>query len=91
MSPGWAGVQQGLIIAAQACALAAAELARRPDDDDALEMARLCLAAQEKWGEIASRWVLDEAVLEAERKRAFGEGFAAGQALRGRLSLVSSG
>ena len=91
MSPGWADIRQGLLISAQACALAVTELAGRPDDDPALEMTRLCLAAQEKWGVIASRWVLDEAVLEAERKRAFDAGFAAGQALRGRLSLVSSG
>jgi hypothetical protein len=65
-----------MAIAAQACALAVTELAARPDDGPALEMARLCLAAQEKWGEIASRWVLDESVLAAERKKSYDEGKA---------------
>ena len=91
MSPGWADVQQGLVRNARVVAQAAAQLAGRPDGDDARDMLRLALAAQESWVELARRWVLDEAVLDAERKRAFEEGFAAGQALRGRLSLVSSG
>ena len=88
MSPGWADVRQGLVIAAQACALAVTELARRPDDGAALEMARLCLAAQEKWAGIADRWVMDEEVLEAERRRARAEGWAACQAARCRVALV---
>ena len=89
MSPGWASVQQGLIIAVQACALAVTELARRPDDDGpALEMARLCLAAQEKWAELAGRWALDEAVLAAERRRGYDQGVADCKAARCRLEVV---
>ena len=36
-------------------------------------------------------WVLDEAVLEAERRRAWTEGYAARQAERRRLSVIDGG
>ena len=91
MSPGWADVQHAIISAAQACALAVEELARRPDDGAAVFMADLTRGCLEDLAEMGRRWVLDEAVLEAERARAYAAGYAACKADRCRLGVIDGG
>src|SRR6266702_2354549 len=78
----WADVRHDLVLWAEACARQVAILARRPDDDAALEMARLCLAGLERAAEMACQWKVGEAFLEAERKRGFDEGWEACKAAR---------
>ena len=91
MSPGWADVQHAIIAAAQACALAVEELVRRPEDGAAVFMADLTRGCLEDLAEMGRRWVLDEAVMEAERARAYAAGYAACKADRCRLGVVNGG
>ena len=88
---GWADVRQALIDGARIVALAVTALARRPDDDEARELARQALANQDRWGEIARRWVVDEAVLAETERRAYDAGYAACRAARGRLGVIGGG
>src|SRR5262245_55726987 len=76
LSPGWADVQRALITQARSCALAVAELARVPGNPAALAMAASVLSVLENLGEIGRRWAADEAVLSAERARAYAQGVA---------------
>jgi hypothetical protein len=87
----WADVRHALVFQAEACARSAAELACRPDDAAALQMARLCVTVLERLGEMACQWKVGEALLEAERKRAFDEGWEACKAQRHRLEVVPGG
>jgi hypothetical protein len=84
----WADVQGAIIVNAHAAGLAVAELAHRPDDDAALEMAALTREAFERAVGIGRQWVIDEAVLAEQRQRGFDEGVAACKEARCRLRVV---
>lgn len=88
---GWGDVRSALITDSHAVALAVAEMACRPGDGAALEMARLCLSVLESLGVIADRCRADEAVIEAERARAFDEGVEWCKTQRCRLEVVDGG
>lgn len=88
---GWADVRAALVTEARAVRLAVEEMARRPGDEAALEMARLNLSVLESLGVIAGRWQVDEAVIEAERARAYADGIAACKAARCRLEVIDGG
>jgi hypothetical protein len=87
----WADVKSTIITCAHAAGLAVTELARRPDDAAALEMAALTREAFERAVGMGSQWVVDEALLEAEGQRRFDEGVAACKAARCRLQAVDGG
>lgn len=89
--PGWADVRRALITEARACALAVQELARDPASEPAREMAALILSVLQDLGVIARRWEVDEAVIEAERARAFEEGRQTCQAAWRRLEVIDGG
>ena len=93
MSPGWANVQDGLACAVGALTLAGGELraGETGPDAPALQMARLCLAVVENLYETSRRWVIDEAVLEAERARAYAAGYEACKADRCRMQVIDGG
>jgi hypothetical protein len=91
LSPGWADVRDLIITSSASAALAVAELARDPGNPAALEMAALTRASFERALEIARRWAVDEAVLSAERQRAYALGVADCRARRGRLGVVGGG
>ena len=88
---GWGAAQQAMIVAAQACGLAVTELASRPGEKAALEMARLCRGVLENLG-----GTLRELEFGAE---VFAEAHAAGwrardeacKACRCRLRVVDGG
>ena len=87
-----AAVRQALTLAAGALALAVAEMAARPRDDAALEMARISLAVVRKLGEAARGRAVSEAVQAEKERRAFDAGVAAGRAQRRRrLGLIPGG
>lgn len=90
-APGWAGAQRAMVTAAESCALAVRELAARPDDAAALEMARLSVAVLEALGDCLRGLSFPEAVMEEERRRAFDEGVAIGKAARRRLEVIPGG
>lgn len=97
-APGWGDVREMAVFQLQVCGVAVTELTAHPGGAAALEVVRLNARILEKQIDLAERLMdaerkrdFDEEVLESVRRRAFDEGFAAGQALRGRLSLVSSG
>jgi hypothetical protein len=90
-APGWADVRTAAVATILAAGQAVSMLADSPGSDSARKLAGFVLAAIESQSELIRRAVLDDAVLSRAEKRAFEQGFAAGQALRGRLSLVSSG
>jgi hypothetical protein len=87
----WADVRHDLVLWAETCAKQVAILARRPDDDAALEVARLCLAGLERAAEMGRQWVVDETLLEAEGQRRFDEGVEWCKANRCRLQVVDGG
>ena len=91
MSPGWADVRLSLISDSHVVALAAAAVAARPDDDDARLLLGYALESFESTVTIARRWVLDEAVLEAEGQRRFDEGVEWCKAQRCRLEVIPGG
>ena len=84
----WADVRTAIITCARAATLAVTELASRPGDEAALEMAGLTRQAFENAAELGRRWVLDEAILEDVRQRAYNEGVADCKASRCRLAAV---
>jgi hypothetical protein len=88
---GETAVQSALITQAAAVALAVRELAARPADDAALEMARLSVAVLQILGAEARRRVLDEAFLAEVRRRAYEEGVADCRAARCRLQVIDGG
>ena len=87
----WADVRHDLVLWAQTCARQVAILASRPDDDAALEMARLCLAGLEWAAEMASQLKVGEALLEAEGQRGFDEGVEWCKTQRCRLEVIDGG
>ena len=87
---GWAGAQRAMGIAAQACGLAVTELATRPGEEPALEMARLCRGVLESLGDTLRRLSFDEAVMAEERAAGFREGYEEGRARR-RLGVIRGG
>lgn len=87
---GWPGAQRAMAIAAQACGLAVTELASRPADPAALEMARLTLGVLENLGDTLRRLAFDEAVMAEERAAGFREGYEAGR-VRRRLGVIPGG
>ena len=87
----WADVQESIITCAQVAGLAVTELASRPDDDAAVKMAGLTLEAFERAVEIGRQWVVGEAVLEAERDRAYAAGYEACKAQRCRFEVIPGG
>jgi hypothetical protein len=91
LSPGWADVRDLVIASGASAALAVTGLARDPGSPAALEQARLTRAAFEHAVEIARRWAVDEAVLSAERQRAYALGVADCRARRGRLGVIGGG
>lgn len=87
----WADVRHDLILWAETVAKQVAILTGRPDDDAALEMARLCLDGLERVAAMASQWTVSEAFLETEQQRAFDEGVEWCKANRCRLGIVPGG
>ena len=87
---GWAGAQGAMSVAAQAVALAVTELASRPGEEPALEMARLCRGVLESLGDTLRRLSFDEAVMTEERAAGYREGYEAGRARR-RLGVIRGG
>jgi len=86
---GWADVRQGLVDGTSLVVLTVAQLAGRdPGDAEALRIAELAVAALDRWGEIARRWVLDERVLADVDQRAYDRGVADCKAARCRLASV---
>jgi hypothetical protein len=88
---GWAGAQRAMAAAAGAVGLAVTELASRPGDPAALEMARLTLAVLENLGDTLRRLSFDEAVMAEERAAGYREGYEACKAARCRLHVVDGG
>jgi hypothetical protein len=88
---GWAAAQRAMATAAQSCALAVAELAARPGDGAALEMARLTLAVLENLGGTLRDLSYGEELLKGERERAYAQGVADCKAARCRLQVVDGG
>jgi hypothetical protein len=88
---GWAGAQAAMAIAAQACALAVTELAARPGETAALEMAGLCRAMLENLGDTIRRLDFSAEVMAEERARAYAEGYRACKKDRCRLAVVDGG
>ena len=87
----WADVRSAIITSARAAGLAVTELARRPGDAAALEMAALTREAFERAAEMGRQWTVDEAVLAEQRQRGFDEGAAACKAARCRLRVIGGG
>ena len=94
----WADVQDAVTASARTAAMVAEELARDPGNGAALAMAGLLVTALDSLGGVAGRLadaeqgrVLDEKILEAERDRAYAEGWAACQAARCRLGVIGGG
>ena len=85
---GWPAAQRAMVIAAEAVALAVTELASRPGDPAALEMARLCGGVLENLGDTLRRLSFDAAVMAEERQRGFDEGYEACRAARCRLHVI---
>jgi hypothetical protein len=77
-----------MITAAESNALAVRELAARPDDDAALEMARLTITVLESLGETFRRLATEDAVMAEERAAGWREGWEACKAQRCRLEVV---
>ena len=88
---GWADVRLALISDSHVVALAAAAVAARPDDDAVRLLLGYALQSLESTVTIARRWVVDEAVLEAERERAYAAGYEACKAQRCRLEVIPGG
>lgn len=88
---GWADVRRALITDSYAVSLAAAEVASRPGDPQAVAMLTLTLQVLESLAAMARRWQVDEAVIDAERERAWQAGDDACKAQRGRLTVVDGG
>ena len=87
----WADVRRAMVTQAEACARSVAGLAARPDDDAALEMARLCLGVLESLGEMARQWTIDEAVFDEQYAAGYREGYEACRADRCRLGVIDGG
>jgi hypothetical protein len=87
----WADVRHDLVLWAETAARQVAILATRPDDDPAREVARLCLAGFERAFEMACKWKVDEAVLEAQWQAGYDEGYRACKANRCRLEVIDGG
>jgi hypothetical protein len=83
-APRAADVRRALITEAEVVALAAAELAGRPDDDRALAMLRRTVEVFEILGQMTVREVADE----ADWDRGYATGYAACKAERCRLAAV---
>ena len=77
------------MLAAESNALAVRELAERPGDDAALEMARLSIRILEKLGETLRNLSFDEAVFAEQYDTGYREGYAACKADRCRLEVVN--
>jgi hypothetical protein len=88
---GWGGAQRAMAIAAEVCGLAVTELASRPGEEAALEMARLSLGILENLGDTLHRLSFDETVMAEERAAGFREGFEACKAQRRRLGVIPGG
>ena len=88
---GWADVRHALVADSHLVAQAAAGVAARPGDSAALAVLTLALDVLQDLRAIAGRCVVGEALLEAERKRAFDEGVAACKAARCRLGVIDGG
>jgi hypothetical protein len=85
---GWAAARQAMIIAAESNTLAVRELAARPDDAAALEMARLTITVLAKLGDTLRDLSFDEVAFAAERAAGYREGWEACKAQRCRLHVV---
>lgn len=88
---GWGDVRTALIAGSRAVALAAAEMAARPGDPAALAMLGTAVRVMESLGVIASRCEFGEAVIVAERARAYRQGAADCKAARHRLEVIDGG
>lgn len=85
---GSADIRRLMITDSRAVALAAAEVAARPGDENAAAMLGLTRQVMENAVEMARRLVLDEQTLERVRAEAYAEGMAAQCARCGRLRAV---
>jgi hypothetical protein len=83
----WADVRRAIITNAHAVT----ELAHRPDEDPAREMAALTREAFERAVEIGRQWVVSEAVMAEERAAGFREGVEWCKAQRHRLGVIDGG
>jgi hypothetical protein len=88
---GWGAQQQAIGLAAESNALAVREALDRPDDDAALEMARLSIRILEKLGDTLRDLSFDEVAFAAERAAGFREGYEACKAQRCRLGVIDGG
>jgi len=89
LSPGWANVQRMHITAAEACAAAAGRLAA--GDPFARRSAEMLAAMLTELGEITRRCAVDEAVVSAERARAYAQGVADCKARHCRFEVLPGG
>jgi hypothetical protein len=85
---GWAAAREAMIAAAESNKLAVRELAIRPYDAAALEMARLTLAVLERLGETLRQLSFDEAVFAETHAAGFREGVEWCKAQRCRVHVV---
>jgi len=89
LSPGWAAVRQAMLAAAELAAIAADDLRGSGAGGGAvLRRADLLAAMLGELAELGRRWQVDEAVLAAERQRAYAQGVADCKAARSRLSVL---
>ena len=87
---GWGAAQQAMIIAAEACGLAVTELASRPGEETALEMARLCRGVLEALGGTLRQLSFDAEVFAEAHAAGFREGYEACKAQRCRLGVTAT-
>ena len=83
--------RRDLVLWAETCAKQVAILASRPDDDAALEMARLCLAGFDRAVEMDRHRVVDEVVLNEAYATGWREGYEACKEQRRRLGVIDGG
>jgi hypothetical protein len=88
---GWADVRHALIADSHLVAQAANMVSARPGDSAAAAVLALAVEVFGDLRAIASRCRADEAVMEAERRRGWDEGWEAYKANRGRLECLDGG
>jgi hypothetical protein len=91
MADAWGDIRRAIAIHGEAVARAAAELAARPGDSAAAEMAGLCAGVMGSMEAALRQIVFDAELLDQARAQGWDEGYAAGLAARQRrLQAVPS-
>jgi hypothetical protein len=88
---GWAAAQQAMAVAAESNVLAVKEALGRPDDDAALEMARLSIRILERLGETIGNLKYGEAMFSEQYDAGYRAGYEACKAERCRLGVIDGG